>query len=267
VALGRFVPAVRKFEDQLGTDNLIFLLASANMLLRKCCTKIPLFLLTAVLFSGCSTTPPIQVDESKSYQRNVTFTMGKLKSGGSGTWVVPEAKSYPLTIHAPKGVNFDFAVLKTCHRFDVLWKQGDDFDYEFTPEPGIEDNRACPLEVYGTQKDKAIRALGYFDHETAAGGLPAVLKCNSDPARPVLSVAACESGVGMIQQVIFSVPVDVEALTDLYPACVMPEPKDGRTYEWKMPRGDCNFQFMEQGGAHRVLRLNTHGIEEVLPKG
>jgi hypothetical protein len=212
---------------------------------------------TALLpFVLSCTTVSEQLSFTHSYEPDISLEVNGLR--GKGLLVAPKASQYQIK-GAIKG-NFDYLILRTCHRQIALEKVGDEFKYLYQPRAGIEDNRACPLEIFGAEKEKGRNSFGFVDFESEREKLPASLECNGEVKRHS-GVSGCSAPVGLIQKIVFDVEV--------YAApgrldCALPEPKDFKTYEFKQPLGKCLVIFQERRPPYRVHRAVLVGFDQTV---
>lgn len=214
-------------------------------------------LLLIFVVQGCAMVAQ-NLDDTLFYRRDITLKINGVKA--SGATVVPEAPSYRIEGET-KGT-FDFLFVRSCHREYTAERQGDDFVYTYTPRAGIEDNRACPLEIRGVEKVKGRHSFGFVDFQNRRDRLDAVLECNGSRDQ-YAGVSVCQAPESLIQRIIFPVEVYAESIR---PECKMPEPKDLKNYEFKMPPKSCQVVFMEKASPHRTHRLTTLGYERVVIK-
>jgi hypothetical protein len=192
------------------------------------------------------------------YRRTLELDVNSMK--GVGNLVAPQAPSYNLKLKAD--MDLDFLVLKSCNREVIAEKNGSSFVYNYSPLPGIEDNRACPVMITGVEKSTAKKVWGYLDFQDQRNLLPATVKCNGEMKR-YGGVSVCQAKAGLIQRIEFDGEALGEALTDIHPDCALTQ-INPKTFEFKMARGLCYFKFVEKAAPNRFHRLSSFGWDEIL---
>jgi hypothetical protein len=214
----------------------------------------------ALVATGCSTVSE-SLRDTTFYKRDISFRVNGVTYKGAA--VVPEAPRYVIEGEVRGG--FDFLIVRSCHREYTAENEGDHFKYVYVPRPGLEDNRACPIDVRGAERVKGRHSFGLVDFQNKRDVLEADLECNGEKT-VFPGTSACQSPMGLIQKIRFPVPViaqgeslEVTAGSD---ACPMTEPKDRLTYEFKTPYKRCQYVFMEVSAPHRTHRMTTLGYEQ-----
>lgn len=233
-----------------------------NILMRfktnsACVVKNPtaLILLLSVL-SGCATVND-KLDKNVFYKRDAGAEInGKMYEG---IVTVPYAKSYDFVFY-PKG-EIDVLLIRTCHReyaaekLSSGWFGKNKFKYTYTPIPGIEDIRTCPLRLDTYEASKEGRHSWLLaDFETPINKLQYMLACNGSVSM-VNGVGVCQAKEHTVQRVQFLEPVRFAPV--LPDTCSKPVQKDSdyKVYEIKASLGECLFTFDTQDG--KIGRLTT----------
>ena len=190
-------------------------------------------------------------DAEQFYRRDMELKINGQKFNGVA--VLPAAGRYRIEgwLHA------DARLVKftTCHREEVLDDfDDDDFEYSFTPVPGIEDQGFCPLEI-GAFDDYGQHDWAFIDFRRDQK-LSAQIGCNGQMYR-ASGVSICQSKSGLIQTVEF--PVEVEAS---YPDwCPEVESEDRKNWSYIIAPEKCVYVFRSnEGQIHRLLSLGYHEI-------
>jgi hypothetical protein len=208
--------------------------------------------LLLALGSGCATVSE-SLKDTTFYRRDIELKVNGQKARGAV--VVPKADRYVIEGEVKGG--FDFLIVRSCHREFTAENEGGSFKYVYEPRPGIEDNRACPLEIRGAEKGKGRHSFGFIDFQNARDALGALLSCNGE-VKEFHGVSVCQSPAGLIQKIRFPVPVLVQGGNA---DCKIPEPPNGLEFEFKTPLRQCLFMFMEKQSPHRTHRMMTLGYE------
>lgn len=215
----------------------------------------------SIILTGCFASIPVslttQTDGSVNYARNVTFDVNGVKGYPAST-VVPRAATYKIWVHGV-GKN-NFVILRSCGREISGSRNDSDYYFEYTPLPGVEDNRACPLFFTAAEEGKNRTNWGWMDFQDPRFVLPYTLKCNGQMVK-VGGVGVCESGAGLVQQLVFAHRTLIEARDD----CKVTTTKDEMTFEFKMPRGTCTFNATDTV-TDQTMRLTTFGFDEQQPR-
>jgi hypothetical protein len=214
-------------------------------------------ILSLVLFigSGCATVAE-SLKDSTFYRRDIQFRVNGVKAAGAV--VVPKAAKYVIEGEVKGG--FDYLIVRSCHREFTAENEGGSFKYVYEPRAGLEDSRACPLEIRGAEKEKGRHSFGFIDFENERDTLEATLSCNG-AVTAYKGVSVCQSPLGLIQKIQFAVPVIVQGGSK---DCVIAEPKDFMTYEFRTPPKQCLFVFIEKQKPNRTHRMMTLGFEGVV---
>lgn len=219
-------------------------------------------LLLLLVLSGCASVSD-KLDKNVFYKRDA----GAQINGQTyeGVVSVPYAKSYDFVFY-PKG-SIDVLLIRTCHRefaaekITAGWFGKNKFHYVYTPIPGIEDVRVCPLRLDTYESSKEGRHSWLLaDFETPLNKLPFTMYCNGVVSR-INGVAVCQSKEQTYQRVVFDEPVMVAPV--LPESCNKPVQKDAayQVYEIKASLGECLFTFESRSGAiARMTMIAYDGI-------
>lgn len=215
--------------------------------------------LLALASSACSTVA-VELNDDTAYKFDLSLGVNGYYTEKRGAMVVPKAASY--TIKGSGKTKFDFLIVKTCHRKDSFEGLGDTFTYDYVPVPGVEDNRACPIEIMGAEKIQGRHVGAFIDFENEHDTLPAQGDCDKN-ALTWNGVGVCQGPTGLFQRIRFGVKVVAATST---PGCKAPESADGQEFVFKQGRGRCLIKFMERDEPRRTFRLNTLGYDEIIPR-
>ncbi len=221
-----------------------------------------LMVIMMLTITGCSTVSQ-DLKAGSFYKRDIKLTVNDISA--TGGLIVPKASSYKIEASSEKG-NFDFVIFDTCHKYYALpEKQGDDFTTVFTPRPGIEDIGACPIKIHSFDKDHSRDAFGFIGFESPEFNLTAITECNDLPKSKAKTVSYCEVKPGHPMRITFT-EVVVWGADKTKPECVIAEAKDNMTFQFSLPRGDCQFLFQARSDASKKHLLYTYGFDEILPR-
>jgi hypothetical protein len=212
-------------------------------------------ILMLVYLTSCATVTA-QLEDTTFYKRDIELRINGEKA--KGAVVVPRSAKYEIKGEVKGG--FDFLIVRSCHREYTAEDEGGEFKYVYEPRDGIENNRACPLEIRGAEKGKGRNSFGFIDFEDPRYQLPARLECNGEVG-DYLGVSVCQAPLGLIQKIKFQVPVNFEPGNEV---CKLAESKDGKEFEFRMPAKQCQFFFMEKSEPHRLHRISTLGYEQTV---
>lgn len=218
--------------------------------------KIVLILL-GLLVAGCTTTVQ-KPNPDLFYKRDLKMKVNGVQ--GTGLLVVPRAEKY--RVFGESSGKLDLLTLTSCHREHSSENEGLDFEYDYKPNPGIEDSDACPIKIEGNEKKKGRHSWGFIDFEGPDAILPATVQCNGSTSK-ANGVSACQSRADLIQVIEFDQEVRV------WPdkGCELngkPGEQRGKRFEFKIRRGECVYAFLEAAGQGRWHRLTTLGYEAIL---
>jgi hypothetical protein len=219
-------------------------------------------LLALVVLSGCATVND-KLDQNVFYKRDAGADINGRHYDGVVT--VPYAKSYDFVFY-PKG-SVDVLLIRTCHReyaaekIDTGWFGKNKFKYTYTPVPGIEDVRVCPLRLDTYESSKEGRHSWLLaDFETPLNKLSYTLTCNGTISR-VNGVAVCQAKEHTYQRVSFDEPMMIAPV--LPETCHKPIQKNEnfQVYEIKASLGECLFTFESKDGKiGRLTMIAYDGI-------
>lgn len=224
-----------------------------------------LLLFVLVWLSACSTVPQ-RLDADKFYRRDLPFCVDDLGCF-EGVTVLPEREVYNFEIEPKGGANIDLLLATTCHREDsfektdrgwFIFKNKKRFEYHYRPVDGLEDTGICPLRVNTYEKELGRHSwsLMFFEHPRFK--LPAKLTCNGVTSH-FNGVSACQSKVGLIQQIDFGRPVEWASS----PAgCAKPEFVKSGLYRIALEKGECVHIIRD--GSENYHQFGTVGYEGVL---
>lgn len=213
-------------------------------------------ILLMLFLSGCSSVVQ-KLDDTKTYRYDIRFEVtpeGQKTLKGEGALIVPKSSRYQIKGRFPGDA--DLLIIQSCHRDENIEKVGDDYKYEYIPLKGMEDDPACPLNIYAFNKE-GQHSFGYIDFEEPTGA-KAKIKCNGEVLH-YNSVSFCQSKAGLEQEISFEKPVNVA----MQKGCEIPLPADKMNFRFNIPLGDCQYNF-KQIGADLYHRLTTRGYDQIL---
>lgn len=223
---------------------------------------IPTFL-PMLWLAGCASLQPQKLDPAAFYKRDMRIEVNG--HVGDGVLVVPKSAKYKFEIHA-KG-KLDLFTFTTCHREYTKEKAGESgwfgnsrlVETEYSPVKPMETDEACPVLLGGYEQKRGRHSWAFVDFETDTHKLPAQVTCNGSVYNS-RGVTACQSKVGLIQLIIFSVPV---VWSKKGKCGELSNPTDKKTFRFRIKKNRCVYEFKEAGGA-RWHRLTTIGYEKIL---
>jgi hypothetical protein len=189
--------------------------------------------------------------KSSEYKRMMELTVNGVK--GVGTIVVPKSSQYKIFGHIHGTAEALF--LESCHR-EVFSENQGEVNYVYTPVAGIEDNRACPMEIIALDKG-AKHGLGVVDFQDERHTLPISLYCNGETSK-ALGVSICQAPIGMVQRVDFEAGVISEPGRE---ECRIAEPSNYKSHEFRVIAGICTVVFQEIYPPNRKHRLTIIGFD------
>lgn len=208
-----------------------------------------------VTLIGCATGTGQRLDPNYFYKRDMGLQVnGKVVRGAM---VVPENVGYNFKVTSPG--DMDLFTLTTCHREIAHEKVGKKTNFRIGRMAGIENKGSCPVRLAGYDKDRGKHSWGFVDFRSHNETLWAFLKCNGS-VRSAQGVSVCQSRAGLIQEIRFPVPVDYVENKQ----CPDMKSEDGKTFQYKMPKGLCVYAFKEKGPKGRNHRHTTLGYERIL---
>ena len=248
------------------SEQIVIAIAALNMIFRNTTKSAirfknlnPIFII--LLLASCSSVQQ-QLETDMFYKRDVGIEVnGKLYEGVT---TVPHATSYKITL-VPKGEP-DLMLIRSCHReYSVeksssgwfIFGKKNKFQYEYTPVPGIEDSRVCPLRVDVYESGKGRHSWALVDMESPDYEIRYQLTCNGEIIS-VNGVGVCQAKEQTIQAVKFSMPVRFAPPPS---GCATPK-KVGPSYEIQSSVGECLYHFDTEDG--RLGRLTVVGFQGVL---
>lgn len=208
------------------------------------------------------------VQKGAVYKYDLSGTVNGVAFDGVG--VIPFAQSYSMSIVSK--VNVDLLTVTSCGRdFSVEsavklgWFQSQKgYTYNYIPDDTIENKGSCLVRMGTYNRDKGQNSWGIIDFETPETILPAVNYCNGITSS-TNGVSICQSKIGLIQRLVFTVPVQT-AKNSINPNCQMTS-KDGLSWEYVLPAGECVLEFQEVAAPHRRHRHTTIAYTDILIRG
>lgn len=241
--------------------NLFTFWCFVNLFLRKVTScRIGSALALMLLVSGCASVSQ-QLDPGLFYKRDVT--VGINGDEYEGVVTVPYAKSYQFTLQ-PRG-EIDLMLIRTCHRTYSVekvssgWFGKNKFAYSYTPIPGIEDTRTCPIRLDAYESSKEGRhSWALVDFENPMYKVQSTLTCDG-AVRRVNGVGTCQAKKETVQRLAFTEPVRFAPPKP--DSCNKPIQR-GSDYEFLVSLGECLYHYDTQDG--RLGRLTIVGYDGVL---
>ena len=185
-----------------------------------------------------------------------------------GVGVLPEDYEYNFEIKHRAKLNF-FAV-NTCHREITtenpdqgLFKKNGKLNLNY--KPTLEKGKACPLYMAAYNRN-GRHGWGTFAFESENFTLPAKIECNGDEIQ-FNGVSICQSRFGTLQKITFAEEVlpakPVNGPAERVLDCPVLPTKDGKTFEFIMPKRECFYGFIGKKSL-KEHKLYTIGYEEVI---
>jgi len=143
----------------------------------------------------------------------------------------------------------------SCHR-DLTIEPSRSFQFTYEPMRGIEDTGLCPLTIAAFSAN-GYHSFAFLDFK-GVETLRAISRCNGK-AEDAVGVALCQSRTGLLQQVVFEVPVSM-TFND---RCREPTTEDKLTWTYGITRESCVYSFRELKG-DQLFRLVTLGYDNVI---
>lgn len=254
-----------------------------------------------IFLVSCAMTPPDQrLNPAVYYKNDICFTYERDvdKHGEAKTWyrnrtkrqfrlfkkdkkrqeitmcgvgVLPHDDKYDLKINHVAKLNF-FA-MNTCHR-EITTENPDkgifkkDGQYYVDYKPTLELGRACPLYVAAYNRT-GKHGWGILAFENPRFQLEATVHCDGDVI-DFNGVSICESRYGLLQKITF--PEEVIAARPVDGPAERKEPcpeitsKDGKTFEFVMPKRECVYGFIGKTSLKKH-QFYTVGYEELVVRG
>lgn len=214
---------------------------------------------------GCSILEVKKAEEmaSKTFRKDLKFEVdGKVYTG---TAVLPRKTVYEITFYPETSI--DRYIFQTCHRDDTIDKPktgwfSNKYVYKFLPQTGIEDSRACALEVAALEKKQNKNGFAYIEFKDLRPeiSLKGYLKCNGNYTIDD-GVGVCQSAAGLRQEIFFQQKVLLEGVDE---NCKSPESEDGFFWSWNMKDNKCVYYFVakekHKNGKRLAYRLNAIGF-------
>ncbi len=235
--------------------------------------SILIFFMLALLliFGGCSTLSSSVVQALKSddvYKYDISGEVNGKPFDGVG--VIPYSDNYNMKIISK--VNVDMLTITSCHRdisvesaIQLGWfDNGRGYTYQFEPGP-LENQGSCLVKFGAYNKStQGQNSWGILDFETPEATLPATNVCNGIVSQ-TNGVSICQSKAGLIQSLVFPVPVKV-AKDKMQVGCEIAS-TDNVAWEYSISKGECVWAFVEMGGTHRLHRATSVGYSQIQIRG
>jgi hypothetical protein len=219
------------------------------------------YLFAIAMLTGCN--GPELMKPDTLYRKDMTLTVNGRPYVGVG--VVPNAKSYDISLESQEDVNL--MTLNSCHRdlqfSDVItsgwFKPRRGYRFTFAPNK-IESEPGCQLRIGGYNKEKGQHSWGLLVFENPLHKLDAILTCNGDADIRRDGDSICQTLKGLLQQITFEKPVKIAA-SKIPTRCTIDESKDGLTWRFKMQRDECTYVFQDIE-TKELHALKTFGYDE-----
>lgn len=220
-----------------------------------------LFFFTIIVFMlhafGCSTIMNSKVDPKKIYKMQIGIETKNPDREYVGMAALPRKDLHTLEFTT----NDDIGVLifRTCSRQFTIeepkkFLNKKKFVYNYRPN-SIEAGIDCPAEIEAVNKN-GLYSSGYLDFADQSTTLPAHNVCGSI-TEDTQGVSVCAEKVDSREQISF----DVEVLTDPDKGCELESGNRGKTFEYKVKKGLCLYNFLETKPPYRKHRHTTKGHE------
>jgi len=226
------------------------------------------------LISGCADLRT-KLDPRIDYQRDLrveillcskghcSSKIGQYKFNGFG--VVRMSDNYLITVKSPGDI--DLFTATTCHREwkvvkpKVKWLSSG-YTFSFTPVKGIENVKACGLELATYEREKGRHAWALIEFQTPRETIVAHTKCNGRDTDNI-GVSACQAKYGLLQSISFKEKVDYQTTKE----CDTFKTTDKMHFEYQIPKGDCTTYFSSWENEMSLHRLTTFGYDIVPVRG
>ena len=223
-----------------------------------------IIILLLFIFGSCANMPKNH-NPNKIYKKDMIISVNGVRA--VGVLVVAKAKTYKFDITL-RG-NADMFTMGTCHRHYEIenasekgwFKDKKKVVIEYTPNEGMEVNEACPVVLSGYELHKERHSYGWVDFQSDERTLPAIVKCNGEKKHSP-GVSACQSKVGLIQEIVFPDKVIGVAQKE----CKKLITKDNKTFRFYIETGVCVYGFEEINGS-RKHRLTALGYQDIMLRG
>ena len=210
------------------------------------------------------------LDPGTFYKRDMRYEVKGLGEF-EGVAVLPEQKSYTFLIE-PKDDDPDMLIVRSCHRdhdyeaekksFFFIPLPGNKFQYNYTPIPGLETNRVCPLrgDAYHEDKNNSQHSWFFVDFENPSMGydIQARLICNSD-YHNINGVAVCQVRSGLMQALEFNEEIRWAPVKPDH--CNQWVNKGNYRWELEVSMGECLYHGQNRKG--KLFRITTIGFEGI----
>lgn len=206
------------------------------------------------ILHACVTQP---VDVNALYRKDLRMqidrTWGNAAADFTGMGVLDKKPSYNFNFYfSHKPSKF---TLTTCHR-EIVWANpGNGVKYTYTPEPLIEQDGYCPIEV-GAFDDQGRHAWGMIDFRNSES-LPATMYCNGEVKKEI-GVSLCQTKAKLVQRISFEEKVSAVA-SEGCPAGSLSD--DKKSFMLPVGQGKCLYLFKGKSDFHRLI---TFGYDDVI---
>lgn len=210
-----------------------------------------------IFLFGCGLIPKegFKPNPKSVYEHDLSIEINDKEYVGSG--VIPRAELYTVQVK-PRG-KVNKLMWNMCSRHNVI-NEPDKKDYVFQIRlfEGKEDNKLCKLKVTALEEKKKRNGFAQFVFEDPNATIPANIYCNGRAEQSTTTF--CQNAAGLINWIEFGVPVVVNPSQ---PHCDVMRRKTFTSYEFYMPKGDCDFYFSDEVGNYH--RLSTLGFDDIPP--
>lgn len=201
---------------------------------------------------ACSTTQYQKLEKDTFYRRDLSITVNK--KSFVGVVVIPKAESYAIDIKAVSDI--DMALWRSCAREDsgnpekpgwFIFKGSKDFNYQYTPNPGLEDTGTCPLRIDTFEKKNNQHAWAFLEFEHPDYVVSFEADCNGR-RQTFNGVGACQHKAGLITRIhsdveLMFAPADPKSCPEVRRDATV---KSGKyVYRWEMGVGECLYHFKD----------------------
>lgn len=231
--------------------------------------KYSLCLLIVVV--SCVTIPQ-KLDPDVLYVRNLKFFVDGTEY--SGTALLPKKNKYLIEVRSAQSI--DLLTIRTCARefFGekvgsgggiIFWDKEQRYTYEYEPDPELELNKICPMEIAAYNAKSGAHAWGYIDFITDDYVLPATWHCNGRVEIFRNGVSICQNRASNKVKIKFDENVYFLSEAAGNSCKVYDKLEYRREFEFNIKRGSCYYLFMTQD--KRKHRATAIGYSDIVLKG
>lgn len=203
-----------------------------------------------ILAESCKEVPVMKPTDNYKMDMEIT----NMKHHGIGMVVLPEKELYSIVLES-KG-KFNYFTFTSCSRelsYENPRKGLNRYKVQVNYRPNsIEARSGCHVTVRGFEV-KGRHSRGFIDFKDSYTTLPGHVVCGAN-TELWEGVSVCQEKVGLRQSITFGSKV----MYKKSPGCDI-GPEKGQSFEFDIPSGMCQFNFMETAEPHRIHRFTTYG--------